>query len=186
MASPLTATAPAPAPAPSAPPVRKNRVKGVSLHVPIAYGSIATPVKPEDNLPDPSHTHKWTVFLKGETDLSYLVQRIDFKLHESFANANRQITKPPYEVSESGWGEFEIIIKIVFIPESGEKPISLSHHLQLYNKTLPIDPNAVPGPVECINYDELVFNDPTAVMHSILMTGKTLKKVPLPFGLTTP
>ena len=34
------------------------------------------------------------------------------------------ITKPPYEVSETGWGEFEVVIKIFFV-DSAEKPVSL-------------------------------------------------------------
>lgn len=35
------------------------------------------------------------------------------------------VDKPPYEVSESGWGEFDIQIKIFFV-DSGEKPVG--HH----------------------------------------------------------
>ena len=31
--------------------------------------------------------------------------------------------KPPYEVSETGWGEFEIIIKIYFVDPT-ERPVS--------------------------------------------------------------
>ena len=34
------------------------------------------------------------------------------------------ITKPPYEVSETGWGEFEVVIKIFFV-DSAEKPVSI-------------------------------------------------------------
>ena len=33
------------------------------------------------------------------------------------------VTKPPYEVNESGWGEFEIQIKIFFMDQS-ERPVS--------------------------------------------------------------
>ena len=33
-------------------------------------------------------------------------------------------TKPPYEVSETGWGEFEVVIKVFFL-DSSEKPVSL-------------------------------------------------------------
>lgn len=42
------------------------------------------------------------------------VKKIHFKLHESYENPNRIVTKPPYEVSETGWGEFEVVIKIYF------------------------------------------------------------------------
>ena len=33
------------------------------------------------------------------------------------------LTKPPYEINETGWGEFEIVIKIYFM-DSSEKPVS--------------------------------------------------------------
>ena len=32
------------------------------------------------------------------------------------------ITKPPYEVTETGWGEFEVVIKIYF-NDSNERPV---------------------------------------------------------------
>lgn len=32
------------------------------------------------------------------------------------------VTKPPYEITETGWGEFEIIIKIFFI-DPNERPV---------------------------------------------------------------
>lgn len=36
------------------------------------------------------------------------------------------VTKPPYEITETGWGEFEIIIKIFFI-DPNERPVSNSN-----------------------------------------------------------
>ena len=41
------------------------------------------------------------------------------------------VLKPPYEVTETGWGEFEVIIKIYF-SDPNERPVSLcdlSDHL---------------------------------------------------------
>jgi transcription initiation factor IIF auxiliary subunit len=38
------------------------------------------------------------------------------------------ITKPPYEVNESGWGEFEITIKIFFM-DPQERPVSLHFNI---------------------------------------------------------
>lgn len=34
------------------------------------------------------------------------------------------MTKPPYEITETGWGEFEIIIKIFFI-DPNERSVSI-------------------------------------------------------------
>lgn len=42
------------------------------------------------------------------------------------------IDKPPFEVTETGWGEFEIQIRVAFSTESGEKPITLFHVLKLH------------------------------------------------------
>lgn len=33
------------------------------------------------------------------------------------------VMKPPYEISETGWGEFEVVIKI-FFADPAEKPVS--------------------------------------------------------------
>jgi YEATS domain-containing protein 4 len=56
-------------------------------------------------------------------DMSTYVKKINFKLHDSYANQNRVLTKPPYEVTETGWGEFEIVIKIYF-QDPNERPVS--------------------------------------------------------------
>lgn len=39
------------------------------------------------------------------------------------------VTKPPYEITETGWGEFEIIIKIFFI-DPNERPVSACFNVQ--------------------------------------------------------
>jgi YEATS domain-containing protein 4 len=51
------------------------------------------------------------------------------------------IEKPPFEVSETGWGEFEIQIKIFFVAEAAEKVISVSHLLKLHPRT--VDNNGI-------------------------------------------
>lgn len=85
--------------------------------------------------------------------MSAYVKKIQFKLHESYGNPLRGtiyflfmkqafcvfytcmctynycssllvVTKPPYEITETGWGEFEIIIKIFFI-DPNERPVSI-------------------------------------------------------------
>ncbi len=45
---------------------------------------------------------------------------------------SRVVSKPPYEVSESGWGEFEIQIKIYF-NDLTEKPVTIYHGLKLFH-----------------------------------------------------
>lgn len=47
-------------------------------------------------------------------------------------NGRQVIDKPPFEVTETGWGEFEIQIRVAFVTESAEKPISMTHMLKLH------------------------------------------------------
>lgn len=81
---------------------------------PIVYGNVSRAFgkKREED----GHTHQWTVYVKPflNEDMQTYVKKIHFKLHESYESPNRIVMKPPYEVSETGWGEFEVVIKIYF------------------------------------------------------------------------
>jgi transcription initiation factor IIF auxiliary subunit len=35
-------------------------------------------------------------------------------LHESFQNPRRDVEMPPYELTETGWGEFDIVVVLHF------------------------------------------------------------------------
>ena len=50
------------------------------------------------------------------------------------------LEKPPYRVSETGWGEFTIQIRIQFVNEAGEKPINFQHGLKLHHWGPSIEP----------------------------------------------
>jgi len=65
--------------------------------------------------------------------MSTYVKKVHFKLHESYNNPNRIVTKPPYELTETGWGEFEIVIKIYF-HDPNERPVSeqVRHETERY------------------------------------------------------
>ncbi|KAJ3090650.1 YEATS domain-containing protein 4 [Quaeritorhiza haematococci] len=155
-----------------------KRVKNVVIDRAVVYGSSAAPLKKNDIPADPSHTHRWTVYVRGlhGEDISYYVKKVLFKLHDSFPNPNRIVDKHPFEVSETGWGEFEIPIK-VFFNDSAERPVTLYHHLQLYPK----DELALQSkkPVVAEHYEEIVFSEPTEEMHEILTSNPspTTKKL---------
>ena len=90
-------------------------------------------------------------------ELSF-ISRINFYLHESFAQSCRCVTEPPFEVSENGWGEFDVRIKIFFKDETQE-PIEITHGLKLYPPgNLP---STVKRPVLHEIYDEIVFTNPS-------------------------
>ncbi|XP_014213186.1 YEATS domain-containing protein 4 [Copidosoma floridanum] len=148
-----------------------GRVKGVTIVKPIVYGNIARyfgKKREEDG-----HTHQWTVYVKpyNNEDMSAYVKKIHFKLHESYNNPNRIVTKPPYELTETGWGEFEIVIKIYF-HDPNERPITAYHVLKLF-QTSP-DGQVIKKSLVSESYDEIIFQDPTALMQHLLNSTKPL------------
>lgn len=156
------------------PPAVSKRIKTLSVTRPIIYGNTAKKfgeVRPP-NAPA-EHTHLWTIFVRGpqNEDISYIIKKVVFKLHDTYPNATRTIEAPPFELTETGWGEFEINVKIHFVDEANEKMVSFYHHLRLhpyYNiKSEPQQPN---DEISSIFYDELVFNEPNEEFFKILMS----------------
>lgn len=106
------------------------------------------------------------------------------------------IEQPPFEVSETGWGEFEIMIKIHFQNVVSEKPVVLYHHLRLhpYEDDVNGQPWPKDKPVMSLLYDELVFNEPTESLYQVfadhnalnvnLPNKKTIKDPSLPLFST--
>ena len=97
----------------------------------------ALPPPPPPSQATEDQSHKWTVYFRsarGE-DLSWLLQRVTFVLHESFQNPSRDLEFAPYEVTETGWGEFDIIIRLHFHEDVGEPPLELYHRLRLYDES---------------------------------------------------
>lgn len=131
------------------------------------------PEKKPANTP-PDHTHHWRVFVKGVNgeDITYWLKKVQFKLHETYAQSVRTVEQPPFEVTETGWGEFEIQVKLYFVPESGEKPQTLWHGLKLH----PYGPDAEERKarrdvITSQNYEEVVFNEPVDHFYDLLTGG---------------
>lgn len=55
--------------------------------------------------------------------------------------------QPPYRVTETGWGEFTVQIRVQFVSESSEKPMTLSHPIKLHHWGAPIEGQSVTQPV---------------------------------------
>ncbi|KAI8805605.1 yeats family-domain-containing protein [Cladochytrium replicatum] len=160
------------------------RKKGVVLERGIIFGNSASPLTKKDVAPDPQHTHKWCVYVRGVhgEDLSYMIKKVQFKLHESFVNPSRVIEKHPFEVWETGWGQFEIQIRITFV-DPNEKAIQLYHMLTLFppdgdpSAMQPPSPalaGATKKPVVAEVYEDIVFNEPTELMYEVLMATPQL------------
>ena len=82
------------------------------------------------------------------------------------------IDGPPFEVHETGWGEFDVMIKLYFVQESNEKPQTLWHTLKIH----PYGPDAEVQraerrPIVSQNYEEVVFNEPVEHFYDILTGG---------------
>ncbi|QPG73788.1 hypothetical protein FOA43_001102 [Brettanomyces nanus] len=158
----------------------QRRIHGISISKPIMYGNNAEQISEANPLPPGApkdHTHIWTLFVKDATgqDMSLYVKKVVFKLHETYPNSMRTVEKPPFELRESGWGEFEVAIRIYFNSVCGERNITFYHNIKLH----PYPPQAFNGSmgapvvdkegrVQSILYDEIVFNEPTEKMFRLL------------------
>jgi len=138
---------------------------------PVVFGSVSRYLgkKREED----GHTHSWTVYIKPymNEDLSVFVKRVEFKLHDSYVNPKRIVSRPPYEITETGWGEFEIQIKLTFI-DTQEKPVTFYHLLKLFFPA----PDLIQGksPLISEHYDEILFYEPSVIMVDALRAAKAL------------
>ncbi|KAF9350089.1 hypothetical protein BGX26_011681 [Mortierella sp. AD094] len=76
---------------------------------------------------------KWKISLMGinangeEEPLPY-VERVEYLLHETFAQPLRKVTEYPFVLQEKGWGEFDMKIKLYFV-DNATAPFVLDHDL---------------------------------------------------------
>lgn len=145
--------------------VQGGRVRGITIVKAVVVGNTSTYLggKRETD----GHTHTWAVYLKpfqGE-DMSTYVKKVHFKLHDSYSQPMRILSKPPYKVRESGWGEFEIMVK-VFFQDPAEKPVSFYHLLKLFpNEHVVVRDKTLISE----QYDEIIFTEPTSIMYPLLV-----------------
>ncbi|CAK5055883.1 unnamed protein product [Meloidogyne enterolobii] len=110
--------------------VYTERVRNKRVIKPLIYGNYAV-IFPQKN--SKGHTHKWTIFIRPydrDEDLSIYIRKVQFRLHESYPNNVRIVEKAPFELSETGWGEFDIQIKLYFT-DVNEKPVCRFLHFIL-------------------------------------------------------
>lgn len=154
------------------------RLSNTTVCVPIVYGSIAFFLGKKA---DEYHTHRWTLYVRGPNgeDLSVGIAKVVFQLHPSFPQPIRELTAPPFEVTEKGWGEFEATIRIVW-RDSSEKATVLTHALKLYPPGLTqLTPSSQTSTEPVIHefYDQVVLTDPTEMFHRQLMQSTAMPKI---------
>lgn len=133
------------------------RIENLKLTRSILIGSIATRISQTDI------THEWVVYVKPLFNDGSFISSVTFKLHETFAVNTITIDKPPFEVQEKGWGEFNVQIRINFI-DINEKPLNLNHYLLLHDNDLDV--------VKSERYEEIVFRSPTSMMVKVLQAER--------------
>ena len=138
------------------------RIPDEEFILPISYGSVAYWLGKKA---DEYHSHEWTVFVRGQNniDVQEVVESVTFQLHPSFAEPKRVLTEPPYEVTVTGWGEFEIGIEIKFRPEVGEEKEKLMANLKLFpdaDEIAKTGPQTTKKPLVVENREELIFHKP--------------------------
>lgn len=78
----------------------------------------------------------------------------------------------PFTVTETGWGEFDITIKLYYVNDSGEKPQTLYHYLRLHpygrNEEEKQAMIAANGEIRSWSYEEQLFNEPYEAFYNLL------------------
>jgi YEATS domain-containing protein 4 len=125
-----------------------GRLENTTTCLPIAYGSVAFYL---GSKADEYHTHRWTLYVRSPDqtfDLGLAISKVVFQLHPSFPQPTRELVEPPFEVTETGWGEFEASIRIVWRDDADERSTILTHGIRLYpNRT----PTTGAGPSACMD-----------------------------------
>lgn len=160
-------------------PTSNKRIRHLQIYRPFIFGSEAIPFDPASRPSDapPDHTHKWRVFVRGVNNapINYWLRRVQFKLHDTYANSVRTVEAPPFEVEETGWGEFEISIKFYFVAEAGEKPQQLWHALKLHPWQGPPEElerqKRDRSVIKSVCYEEVVFSEPYEAFYDVLTGG---------------
>lgn len=144
-----------------------GRLTGQTLCRPVVYGSIAFFLGKRAT---EGNSHKWSIYVRGleDEDLSSFVKRVVFTLHPSCAVPVVTCEAPPYVVTQTGWGEFDVKVTMVFRDEE-ESSVDMIHTLKLYPPGGSTTNVAVlKKPVVSERYEELVFHAPSDAFGAML------------------
>lgn len=155
-----------------------KRVKGKRISRNIIIGSeaftlpkLGDPARPK-GIPD-EHTTKWTVYVRqpaGDPDMTAWLNKVQFKIFQTYDNPLRTIENPPFEVTETGWGGFMVDIRLHFQSISGEKPQYRHHFLQLerYGDEKQKAKQEAENCVRSEVLEVVEFNEPTEALFDVL------------------
>ncbi|XP_076833573.1 MLLT1 superfamily elongation complex subunit b isoform X3 [Brachyhypopomus gauderio] len=117
-------------------------------------------------------THDWMVFVRGpETcDIQHFVERVVFRLHDSFPKPKRVCKEPPYKVEESGYAGFLMPIEVYFKNKEEPKKVCFNYDLFLNLEGNP--------PVNHLRCEKLTFNNPTHEFRRKLLKAGGVMVIP--------
>ncbi|KAF2014500.1 yeats-domain-containing protein [Aaosphaeria arxii CBS 175.79] len=159
-------------------PAANKRVKNKRISRNIIIGSeafnlppVGDPARPK-GIPD-DHTKRWTVYLRqpeGDPSLRTWLNKVQFKIFNTYENPLRTCENPPFEVTETGWGGFMIDVRLHFQPISGEKAQYRQHFLQLekYGDEKTQAEQEAAGCVRSETLEVVQFNEPTEALFEAL------------------
>ena len=100
----------------------------------IIVGNTSKFILPEQRDGNDRSTHKWMVYVRGPKDdneLQSFISKVWFLLHPSYQpNDLVEVSKPPFQVTRRGWGEFPVRVQLHFV-ENKSKRVDIIHHLKL-------------------------------------------------------
>lgn len=111
-------------------------------------------------------THDWMVFVRGpeQCEIQHFVEKVIFRLHDSFPKPKRVCKEPPYKVEESGYAGFIMPIEVHFRNKEEPRKVCFTYDLFL-------NPEGNP-PVNHLRCEKLTFNNPTTEFrYKLLMAG---------------
>ena len=115
----------------------------------------------------------------GQPSISSWLKKVQFKIYHTYSNPSRLVDGPgPFEIEETGWGGFNIEIRLFFAPEVGSKPEYRSHFLQLepYGSEELQKRQAEEGMVRSEFLEYVEFNEPTEGLWEVLTDGEQWPK----------
>ncbi|XP_059378932.1 protein ENL-like isoform X1 [Carassius carassius] len=117
-------------------------------------------------------THDWMVFVRGpeNSDIQHFVDKVVFRLHESFPKPKRVCKEPPYKVEESGYAGFLMPIEVYFKNKEEPKKVCFNYDLFLNLEGNP--------PVNHLRCEKLTFNNPTRDFRRKLVKAGGIMVVP--------
>ncbi|KAM4708329.1 protein ENL [Discoglossus pictus] len=117
-------------------------------------------------------THDWMVFVRGPEhfDIQHFVEKVVFRLHDSFPKPKRVCKEPPYRVEETGYAGFILPIEVYFKNKEEPKKVCFTYDLFLNLEGNP--------PVNHLRCEKLTFNNPTKEFRRKLLKAGGVMVMP--------